>query len=119
MRSEITVQKLLKNRKLYHFESWVHHLRHLGQVQPNLKELECVWPILMDQWEHLSMYNTFTRSHPLQITLPVTPSISTRIGVVNQSIHSCRDGLKSSMWMLYKFQEGYMVIYSIQERNLG
>ena len=54
----------------------------------------------MHQREHLSVHDTLPRSHPLQVAVPVSAGISSRVRVVDDAVDSGRDGLESTVRVL-------------------
>lgn len=82
-----------------HREVWRDSFVRTRQIQPDLKELDRIRPILTHEREHLRVLDAIARGEPLHVANAVASGGAHRIGVIEQTTPHHSDGLEAAMWM--------------------
>eukprot|EP00286_Rhodomonas_abbreviata_P009478 CAMPEP_0181330462 /NCGR_PEP_ID=MMETSP1101-20121128/23914_1 /TAXON_ID=46948 /ORGANISM="Rhodomonas abbreviata, Strain Caron Lab Isolate" /LENGTH=142 /DNA_ID=CAMNT_0023439723 /DNA_START=413 /DNA_END=841 /DNA_ORIENTATION=- len=96
-----------------HAEGGGHHLALRGEIDPELEEAERVGAVLVDEGEHLAVYDASPCRHPLQVPFPVPASVAHTVGMVAQSLSGDSDGFEASMRMLGESRDAVTVVHPV------
>src|SRR5262245_45234506 len=84
----------------------------LGEVEPDLKELEWIRLVLPKEREHLAMDDAGACRQPLNVPRAETCGSSKRIGMIDGSASKDRDRLEAAMRMLREAGDDFAVVHA-------
>lgn len=82
------------------------------QVEPNLKQLNRIVRLLVQERKHLGVLHPSTRRHPLHIALPISSGRADRICMIDKALANNGDGLKPAMRMHGKAGHDFAMIHA-------
>ena len=94
-----------------HGEVRFDHLVAGRQVQPDLKQLQRIGRIGVEQRKHFGVHDARACGHPLHITTAKARGSTQRIGVVNQALAHQRDGFKPPVRVTGKARHVLAVVH--------
>ncbi len=95
-----------------HREIRVGHLALRGQIQPDLKQLEPVRPVPIEERKHLGVHDAPARRQPLDVAHPESRRRPERIGVIDVAASDDGDGFEAAVRMLREPGDDVAVIHA-------
>ena len=100
-----------------HFVCRISKLIFLWKIEPDLKKLQRVGLVLINQRKHLGMLTPFARRQPLHIPLTVTPFGSKTVKMIHKSFRNNGNRFKPAMRVYRKSRNFLAVIHPVSIFN--